>query len=145
MVVRNDLDEGRLMADLDMTDALTEPAFTSSFDVVRRAEVVNAFGESTVPEPLRICGVVGVICMASNEQLVRLDDQQRMGRNISVVTQFRLRGPAIGKGGQNFQPDLIKWQGDHYVVSYLDPYTNFGSGFVEAVASSIDFIDKAPA
>jgi galactose-6-phosphate isomerase len=123
---------------LDVSDVLTDPNFVDSIIVLRRKEVVNQYGESTLITT-RNPGVNAVVCMASPNDLIRLDDQQRMGRVISIVTQFRLQGPSTG-----FQPDVVIWNGDNFVVATVDPYTNYGNGQIEALAISMDTQDIPP-
>jgi hypothetical protein len=122
---------------LDVSEALVDPDLTDLFDVVRRMETINpATGRSQqVSETTR--SVVGVICAANPNDLDRLDDMQRMGRHLTLVTKFRLIGPAPGK-----QPDLVTWKGDSYVVKAVDPYPQYGDGFVQVILGSIDIIDQ---
>lgn len=130
------------MADLDVSDAINDSNLSSSFDVIRRKENISDKGRMSTDDQ-RICDVEGVVCEAGPNDLERLDDQQRMGRHISVVTQFALRGPARGRSDDRYQPDLIFWQGDYYVIHQLDPYPQYGSGFMQAIAGSIDYNDRA--
>ena len=125
------------MAYLDVSDVLLDPTLTDVFTVTRRAETVNGFGES-VTATSTYDGVVGVVCTASPNDLERLPEMDRMGRHLSVVTRFRLQGPAPG-----FKPDLIEWNGDAFVVEAVDPYPQYGAGFVQAIVGSIDSIDEA--
>lgn len=122
---------------LDVTEIIGDPDFAESFTVLRRSESVNQYGQSVVTS--QNLNAVGVVCQAGPNDLERLDDNQRMGRHISVVTMFRLRGPASG-----YQPDVILWNGNNFVVQQIDDYANFGQGFIEAIAGSMDSMDVAP-
>ncbi len=64
-----------------------------------------------------------------------------MGRNLVIVTKFRLRGPAKD-GSTQYQPDLITWEGDSYVVKTIDPYPQYGAGFIQAIVGSMDSVDQ---
>lgn len=125
------------MPDLDVSEILTDPDLASSFDVVRRVEGIDSHGRSVLV-PTTTEGVLGVVCAASGNDLDRLDDSQRMGRNFSVVTKFRLQGPS-----PNQQPDAVVYQGDTYVVKLVEPYNQYGAGFVQAIIGSMDIIDQA--
>lgn len=125
-------------AGLDVSEVLSDPMICSTFDVIRRSEVIGQNGRVNV-DAVTHGDILGVITAAGSNDLERLDDNQRTGRNISVVTSFRLRATAPG-----YQPDLIGWQGDFYVVKMLDPYTQYGAGFVQAIAGSLDFQDAPP-
>lgn len=122
---------------IDVNDVILDADFADLFVVLRRLDHVTSKGRSD-PSTRRYPNTPGVICAASKNDLDRLDDNQRMGRNLSVVTTFPLRGPAPG-----YQPDEIVWQGDTYVVKALDPYPQYGRGFVQAIVGSIDSVDHA--
>lgn len=123
---------------LDVSDVLLDPMLASTFDVNRRVEVISNKGRVEITETL-FSDVVGVVCTASKNDLDRLDDNQRMGRHLSIVTRFRLRGPSPG-----YQPDTVVWNGDTFVVQYVDVYTDYGFGFIQAIVGSMDSIDQPP-
>lgn len=120
---------------LDVSEILFDPVLAQSVTVYRRTETINTYGESVVT-PVPHTGVIGVITSASPNDLQRLDDNQRMGRNMCFVTNFRLQGPSPGK-----QADLVLWAGDLFVVKWLDPYPLYGAGFVQCIIGSIDHVD----
>ena len=123
------------MAWLDPSLVLLDPQFISAFDVVTRAEVVDAHGRSTIV-PTTVAGVRGVVTAASPDDLVRLDDQERGQRAIKVYTRHRINGPTPGA-----QPDVIVWQTNTYVVRSVDPYANFGAGWVRVIALNMDALE----
>lgn len=125
------------MALLDVSELLTDPDFADEFPVKRRSQVTGNNGRVSIDE--KDLEGVGVICAASPSDLRRLPEDQRTDRAISVVTQFRLRASA-----PDYQPDLVGWQGDFYVVSDIQPYTHFGSGFVQAICTSMSAQDQPP-
>ena len=120
---------------LSVADVVLDPMIAGPFDVLRREEAVNSSGRSVQTSHL-LPGKIGVVTSASPNDLLRLDDQQRMARCISVVSQFELRGPATG-----FQPDVVHWNGGDYVVAYVDVYPQYGPGFTQAVCASIRSMD----
>lgn len=127
------------MSYADVSDAILDPALSTTFDVQTRPEVMVS-GRSTVPNPINSIGVDGVICASSGNDLQRLPEEDRSGRNITIVTQFRLRETAPG-----YKPDLITWPsktGDLYVVKSVDPYPQYGPGFVQAIAGAISAQDQ---
>lgn len=120
------------MPDLDVSEVLFDPDFADVFTVQRRAEAVNTSGRSQVTVTPFI-DIVGVITSTDPSDLERRDDGQMMTRTINVVTAFRLRGPSPG-----FQPDQIVHDGVTYTVDKILPFTRFGRGFIEAVATSMN-------
>lgn len=105
---------------------IASPRLSTLFDVVRREETINEFGETEVTE-VRFEDVRGVICAAS-KPLVRLPEAQHTPNQVNVTTNFRLRSAEDG-----FQPDLIEWKGNSYLVTQVDDYSEYGSGHTSAV------------
>lgn len=126
------------MSFLDVSEVLSDPDIADGFVVKRRAQVMGQNGRAGVAvEDLR---GVGVICAASPNDLKRLPDEQHTERHISIITRFRLRATA-----PDYQPDLVGWQGDFFIVRDVQPYTQYGAGFVQVLAGSIDFQDEPTA
>lgn len=123
---------------LDVSDVLLDPMLADQFDVIRRAEALGTNGRSTLT-PTTIPNQVGVVTMASGNDLIRRDDGSMMSRKISVVTPFRLRGP-----GNGFAPDQISLGGVIFTVTEILPYNRYGAGFIEALAESMNASDPAP-
>lgn len=133
------------MPSLDLSAAF-RPEMLDTFAVIRRPEEVNDHGESEVDDEDPV-ETVGVVTFASPTQLERLEDEDRMGRVISVVTQYKLRA-ASREPGQDWKPDQIEWpvdSGELYEVKDIQPYVRYGSGFVQALAASIAAIEAPPA
>lgn len=130
------------MPELDVSEALLDPMLTDNFDVIRRIQNIGDNGRATTQNQT-FAGRFGVICAASPNDLERLEDSQRMGRNLSLVTQFQLHGPAE-QSGVDYQPDVVVWGGDQYVVKHVDPYSRYGAGFIQAIIGSMDIIDQPP-
>ncbi len=124
------------MALLDFSEVILDADLCDTIVVKRRAEAVNTSGRPVFTTQT-FNDVVAVVTSAGKNDLERLPEDQRMGRNLCIVTNFKLRGPAPG-----YQPDLITWYGDDFIVKQLDPYPQFGTGFVQAIVGSIDTIDQ---
>lgn len=120
-----------------VTRAISNPRFQSAFTVERRSETVGNDGFAVLtPTPI---AAKGVICSASPSDLERLPDEQHMGRSHSIVTRFRLQGPSPGK-----QADVVIYRGNRFLVVSVDDYTEWGSGWVQAIVTSMNHIDTAP-
>lgn len=124
------------MALLDFSDVLFDADLCDTITVKRRAETIGTNGRP-VFTPQIIPNIVAVVTSAGKNDLERLPEDQRMGRNLCIVTNFKLRGPS-----PNYQPDTITWNGDDFIVKFLDPYPQFGSGFIQVIAGSVDVIDQ---
>jgi hypothetical protein len=114
-----------------------DPYFAEKFNIVRRAETVNAQGR-TVVTPITTVNNVGVITMNEDIENIRIafPEMEFATRVISVVTKKKLQAAVTG-----YQPDLVVWRGDNYLVQRVSPYPQFGSGFYEAICTSVDFMD----
>lgn len=120
---------------IDVSELLTDVDFADKFDVLRRAEVISVLGVSQVTTTT-LKNQIGVVTAGSPNRLERLDTVDYMPRIINVVTRVQLRGPAAGG-----KPDVVVWRGDNYVVSQIEPYPQFGRGFVQARCESMDAVD----
>lgn len=130
---------------IDISIALTSLMLADVFMVIRRTETVDQYGESTITTQT-FFPVYGTVQAASSNDLKRLPDEQHQGKNLSIVTKFPLQGVAPG-----MQPDIIQWpmnnagaNADNFVVAYLDDYSQYAQGFVQAIARSIDMVDFTP-
>jgi hypothetical protein len=130
---------------IDVSLAIASPMLADQFTVLRRAETVNGFGESTV-NTTTITPCYGTVQSAGSNDLERLPEDQRQGKHISIVTLFMLQGEVTG-----FQPDIVQWpisnggvNADNYVIVSIDDYSQHGPGFIQAIAKSIDLTDNPP-
>lgn len=122
---------------IDPSDILLDPDFCSLVSVIQRPEVVTDKGVSTTPANMRTDDVPGVITASSPTDRERLDDMDRTRRVMSFVTQFMLRATTPG-----YKPDQILWQGNSYEVLNVQPYPEYGAGWIQALVGSIDRQDQ---
>lgn len=131
------------MSMLDMSSALTNPMLLSNFDVNRRVQTVDDFGTgSTAITPFT--GLFGVIYPSDDNDLKLLPDLRVMGNTLTVITMFALYGEAEANG-TDYQPDLVIWNGDSYLVRVVEDFSNYSAGFIKAICTSIDLVDQPPA
>jgi hypothetical protein len=122
---------------IDMRVALTNPVTLDSFNVIRRSQAVNNSGKVVItPTPFN--NRRGIVTPASFADLRRLADIQIQAKAISIVTRFALRGESEDAGQQEFQPDIVVWHGNNYVIKFVDDYSNYAAGFVRAVGALMD-------
>lgn len=135
--------------DIDVTDLLHDPFIAGEeFIVIRRRETINAYGERT-SHPIQRLLAVGSIQPTGNNSLVREEAYQTETKTIKVITDFLLRGPTKDKSQPQgatvtFDPDIVIWRGDSYVVKSIDDYSQYGIGMVQAECASVDYVDQAP-
>lgn len=127
---------------LDVSVALTNFYTVDTFSVIRRTEVVNGFGVSTVT-PATTSGLYGVLYPSNEDDLKRFPDLQIQSKAITVITRFALRGEAETEGTE-FQPDIVAWGGDNFVVRAMDDWSQYAAGFILAICTSINLVDQPP-
>lgn len=126
---------------LDVSDVLLSPEFNDTeLWCTRRAETVNGFGEGSVSSV--VTKFSGVVTTPGPNELVRGSDETHFNDTITVITKFRLRS-ASSEAGQNYQPDIVLYDGDYYLVDKVDDYNRYGAGFIEAQCTLTDYIPKA--
>jgi len=128
---------------LDVTDVLLDPMIAGeTIAITRRQETIGSNGRSSVTTT-NLTAVASVVPTGSNS-LVRAEAYQSKGKSIKVITSTRLYGPEHDPSGNNYQPDVITWKGDSFVVKMVNDYTKYGAGLCEAECASIDTVDQAP-
>jgi hypothetical protein len=133
---------------VDVTDILFDADVAGqSFQVIRRQEIVNNFGESVVTT--ETIDVVGSIQPSGNQEVERGDAFDAQAKSIIVATTFRLRGVSKGPNGSRFKPDIIisdiLGEPNMFEVTSITGWNAFGAGFIEANATTIAWVDFAPA
>ncbi len=106
-----------------------DPAFLQPVTRVTRAEVINAYGETTTTNTSTV--IQAVVRTASKPGLMRFEDMATYADTITVITQSPLNGPTVGG-----QPDQILWRGQTYVVAVVNDYQGFG--FTRAICKLTD-------
>lgn len=131
------------MPQMDISHVLLHPMIAGErFTVMRRQETVNNLGKSVITATS--VTAIGSVVPTGDNSLVREEAFQTQAKTIKVTTKFRLRGVSKDAGALNYQPDIVVWKGNNYLVRTVDDYTQYGAGMVEAECSSIDLVDQAP-
>ena len=128
---------------IDMSDVLTDPMFLDSFTVNRRTQSVDNTGYGSTSAQA-FPGVNGVVYPSEENELRRYPDLSIQSKSLTVITQLALRGESE-TAGTEFQPDIVVWNGDNFLVRKLEDYSNYAAGFILAICTSIDLVDQPPA
>ncbi|OON36516.1 head-tail adaptor [Izhakiella australiensis] len=126
------------MPNLDVTDVLFDPDFCDTrLLVTRRFQQTDADGITiSVEEKSGFSGVVTVDRSLENR---RMQAGQAIGGAILVVTTERLSNGETGRDA-----DIVTYQNRDYRVSFVDPYTAYGAGFVQAHCELLPFDGGIP-
>jgi len=131
------------MPQLDVTDVLFDPDFMDTLVCHRQVQTVDEdnFPVNT-PQDISFFGVVTV---DRSLEARRMAAGQSIGGAILVVTTFRLtQGQPEGNGSPRLDADVVTYCGRNYRVTYVDPYTRYGTGFVQAHCELMEFDGGIP-
>jgi len=123
---------------IEVTSLLLDPEIAGEkFNVIRRKEQVNHFGEAVLS--IQTYTPVGQIGPAARNSLAREQSFSTQEKSIRVITEFKLTGASKDALHQNYQPDLIFWKNGYYIVGEVEDYSQYGAGLVSADCSSFDW------
>ena len=112
------------MANLDITELLTDPDFVDTVLLIHRTTVVDAFGQNVLHETF--LSTIGSVQPATGKDLLRLPDALRQ----ASVSLFFLKGAIVTDGNGKY-PDLIQFRCKRYQVQNVLDYSNWGPGWSE--------------
>ncbi|EOV4147087.1 head-tail adaptor, partial [Yersinia enterocolitica] len=81
----------------------------------------------------------GVVTVDRSLEARRMQAGQNINGAILIVTQFQLT-----QGQPGLDADVITYRGRKYRVTFADPYTAYGVGFVQAHCELMDFDGGTP-
>jgi len=125
------------MPTLDVTDVLLSPEFCDEICYIRRKEVLPANGRVVVSAyNLETLGVIFIGTLGNDPQEA---DQQHASNWINVHSIVRLLDVAKG-----YQPDLVKYNDQTYIVRKAYNWSRYGVGFFAAECELQDLTSGAP-
>lgn len=121
-----------------ITDVLFDPDFCDfNLWVTRRAQTVDEDGIGSDSEvKTQFAGVVTVDRSLENR---RMQAGQVISGAILIVTTERLTQGQTGRDA-----DIVTYQNRDYRVTFVDPYTAYGAGFVQAHCELLPFDGGTP-
>ncbi|CCS30251.1 MULTISPECIES: hypothetical protein [Enterobacteriaceae] len=129
---------------LDVSDVLMDPDFLDTSLVChRQIQTVDADNFPTnTPQDIPFSGVVTV---DRSLEAKRMAAGQNINGAILIVTQFRLtQGQPETDTAPRLDADIVTYSGRDYRVTFVDPYTRYGAGFVQAHCELLDFDGGSP-
>jgi len=114
------------MPTLDVSGVLLSPEFLDTNLWYRRnVQSVDADGVASNVATRQQFG--GVVTVDRSLEARRMEAGQVIAGAILVVTQTRLIS-----GKTELDADVVEYAGADYRVTFVDPYTRYGAGFVQA-------------
>lgn len=129
---------------LDVTDVLLDPDFIDlSLVCYRQVQTVDEDNFPTnTAQPIPFSGVVTV---DRSLEAKRMAAGQNINGAILIVTQFRLtQGMPASDSTPELDADIVLYSGRRYRVTFVDPYTAYGAGFVQAHCELLEFNGGIP-
>ncbi|MCP9270231.1 head-tail adaptor [Xenorhabdus sp. XENO-1] len=111
---------------LDVSEILLDPDFVDMSLVCHRSTQTiddDGFTKNSVQN----LPFAGVVTVDRSLEAKRMEAGQSISGAILIVTQFRLT-----QGYQGVDADIVTYQRRQYRVTFVDPYTAYGTGFVQA-------------
>ncbi|WP_346827776.1 head-tail adaptor [Serratia inhibens] len=117
---------------LDVTEVLLDPDFADDSLFCRR-QIQTTDDDNFPVNTSQEIPFSGVVTVDRSLEARRMAAGQNISGAILIVTQFRLtQGRKSVADGPNLDADLVVYNGGLYRVTFFDPYTRYGAGFVQA-------------
>lgn len=129
---------------LDVSEVLLDPDFADDTLVChRQIQTVDSDNFPTnTPQDIPF---IGVVTVDRALEAKRMAAGQNINGAILIVTQFRLtQGQPEMDTSPRLDADVVTYCGREYRVTFVDPYTRYGAGFVQAHCELMDFDGGAP-
>ncbi len=111
---------------LDVSDILLDPDFADTSLVCHR-NVQSTDDDGFTTNIAQVIPFAGVVTVDRSLEARRMEAGQTISGAILIVTPFRLT-----QGQPGLDADVVIYQGRKYRVTFVDPYTAYGAGFVQA-------------
>jgi len=125
------------MADLDVSDVLDDPDFSDPIIITRKTQEVANSGFEFNPATTKL-NIYGVVTVGSMLPMQRAADSELAKKVITVHTRTTLYAVQAG-----FEPDIVTWNGNNYVVKKPNNWSHFGQGFTANECEMIDTQDAS--
>lgn len=115
------------MAELDVSEVITDPLFTSTATLIKTGETYDEYG-NPVWGDLETADVDAVVT-SDMKTIERVPDALR--RTGMILVRFM-----VESAPENFQGvgyDAVQWRGRRYVVKDCADYSQFGQGFFRMI------------
>lgn len=123
---------------LDVTEVLLDPDFVDTTLVCHR-QIQSRDDDNFTTNTQQDIPFSGVVTVDRSLEARRMAAGQNINGAILIVTQFRLT-----QGQPGLDADVVTYRGREYRVTFIDPYTAYGAGFVQAHCELMEFDGGSP-
>lgn len=121
------------MPSIDVDDVIFDDDFLEDVALYSYVVAVGADGRTSRVETTST--IAANVQQGDGDILDRLGDAAKIRGSISIVTSASLSAGERIDEDTTRDADEIVWNGRRYVVSIVSDYSNYGSGFCEAVCT----------
>lgn len=114
------------MAQIDVSDLLSDPDFIDPVQIIRRTASVDSLGQNQLSEV--VISTWANVQPASNKAIQRLPEALQS----ADVRSFYLRMEIV-KDATSAYPDIMIFNGKRFEIQTAAPWLNYGSGWNEGV------------
>lgn len=126
------------MARIDVSFLLDDPDFIDDFVVNRFRHTVDVNGR-VIAVPIGAVTTHGSVQAAGGRTMTLMPDLTTVNGTIDIWTKYRLE-----VSSDTTLADIVTWQGRHYKVMSVQPWTNYGFGFIHASCTMLEFLAPPP-
>lgn len=112
------------MAQINVTELLTDPDFVDRIQLVTRKTTINSLGENVLQET--VLSTVGSVQPAAGRVVQRLPEALR----VANVSSFWFKGAIVAVAPGKYSSVLV-FKGTRYQVQLVFDWTNWGEGWCE--------------
>ena len=112
------------MAEIDVTELMSDPDFVDPIQVITRTPAINFLGENILTE--KVLNTVGSVQPASGRTISRIPEALR----VANVSSFWFKGEIIASAPGKYSSILV-FRGKRYQVQVVFDWSNFGEGYSE--------------
>ncbi|MBN5205179.1 head-tail adaptor [Serratia marcescens] len=123
---------------IDVTEVLLDPDFVDTTLVCHR-QIQSRDDDNFTTNTQQDIPFSGVVTVDHSLEARRMAAGQNINGAILIVTQFRLT-----QGQPGLDADVVTYRGREYRVTFVDPYTAYGAGFVQAHCELMEFDGGSP-
>lgn len=124
------------MALLDTSELLSDPDFSSKFDLIRTVQVVGDDGR-VINTPTTTFGIIGVVQPASGQAQKMLPEGAYAIGSITVYTKYPVKQVMDG-----FAADQIVFLSALYTIETVNSWESYGEGYFMAICTLKDLVDE---
>ncbi|MEG0867477.1 MAG: head-tail adaptor [Hafnia sp.] len=129
---------------LDVSEVLLDPDFMDTTLICHR-QIQTVDADNFPTNSQQDIPFSGVVTVDRSLEAKRIAAGQTIGGAILIVTGFRLTQGQVATGTtEDLDADVVTYNGRNYRVTFVDPYTSYGAGFVQAHCELVEFNGGQP-